>query len=218
MGFPSIFSNIKSDLQPVYNVAEFGEDIALVVPSYDPTLSAPLLQGTPRHLLDPSECNVNITEFGGGAPTSSVTVTARKLLDMPAWIFGLQAKVMGQTAVAAGNTSDITVRTQVIIYKPDGSSQTIYDDTQTQTAVSTGVARHIEVWHPFKALATLAPQHSQIEVIHTLTITRTAGASNNNIGYNPFNTSVTQGFSGIKIHLHPHLNHSDLIFGTERPS
>lgn len=208
MGFPSIFSKISSRLQPVYDVAQFGEDLIFNFPFVNAGNRIIRPDGTTTEPLVPSSeyRTPNATIERGLAAAESHSW--KTIIDMPAWVFGAAFQVAANSPL--GSTLQVS-----ITYAPPGEIAQNIVAPFSFTVPASALAATKQLVHDIAAIAFL-PQHSVI----TLTLTNTG--ANAILLESIANTDPTipgeTWANYLKIHLHPHLNHADYIFGTERAS
>lgn len=215
MGIGSIFSKIFNTLQPVYDLAQFGQEVLLYFTLIDNAGAGTLrLQPTQnRHMLDVGQdaLATPLSETGTLASPTIFNQIFEKLTDMPYWIFGLKAQIAAQITVGVGNTITTSCRLLVELVE-SGTITPIYDETISVAGI---VANEYQLYQfPQRAFTKLVSQHAILRFTLNYTGTRTAGASNPQ----GFIWNVRAGASSVLLHLHPAYNHADTVFGTGRAS
>lgn len=193
---------------PVYNLAEFGEEVVLVFPWNSGVNVTPA--GASRKML-----LVEQTNYGGATNEISATAGAvstfseqfQYQVDMPAWVYLISPLILGRLTVGAGNTVTISCRVRIVARS---TSETLYDETVTSTGQTADNTLQFQM--PEKGANSLLKQHELLLVTVTLTATRTAGAANTQIHFRQ--TEQDTGNSSVVCHLHAARNHADGVLGS----
>lgn len=199
MGFPSIFSKILDTLQPVYDVAQFGEDVVLFPAGFTAAVLNTNSQGYASGALpllvarQAVALTTSIANAGG-------TQDWEFQIDMPAWLFGLSWGIITDNTAGGAILWDVAL----ILRVQGQTDKTIC----TVSYAPAGGVRNV-LLHTQGAIVFL-PQHAKI----VLRLTNNAGLARN---VETFNAALDLA-SFLKVHLHPHINHADVVFGTERAS
>ena len=193
---------------PVYNLAEFGEEVVLVFPWNSGVNVTPA--GASRKML-----LVEQTNYGGATNEISATAGAvstfseqfQYQVDMPAWVYLISPLILGRLTVGAGNTVTISCRVRIVARS---TSETLYDETVTSTGQTADNTLQFQM--PEKGANSLLKQHELLLVTVTLTATRTAGAANTQIHFRQ--TEQDTGNSSVVCHIHAARNHADGVLGS----
>ena len=193
---------------PVYNLAEFGEELVLVFPWNSGQNITPA--GASRKMLLHEQVNyggaTNEISATAGA-TSTFTEQFQYQVDMPAWIFLISPLILGRLTVGAGNTVTISCRVRIVARS---TNETLYDETLTSTGQTADNTLQFQM--PEKGANSLVKQHELLLVTVTLTATRTAGASNTQMHFRQ--TEQDTGNSTVVMHIHAARNHADSVLGS----
>ncbi|MGI0083382.1 MAG: hypothetical protein ACREAG_08790 [Nitrosopumilaceae archaeon] len=201
-----------AEIQPVYDVAQFGEDVIFL---FNDLLDSIAVQS--QRLMRPGEVNygsatIEVTANAGA--TSSRSIVYSTMIDMPAWIFVVAPILLTRVIVGAGNTVTLDVRLRIAVGPTPGSlvglNQVIYDQSFNRPAIA---ADETETWHfPQVGYQRLLEQHSWITVQVDYTSTRTAGAALTEFFFQMSRANNLR--STLFVHLHPAINHAEIVLGS----
>ena len=202
---------------PVYDLAQFGEDVYLYFLVFNSSATAitPTTEVANRQLTRDAAsmtASTNFEQAGGGA-VSTYDATFQYLTDMPAWVFVLASKLVAGITVGAGDTLSLSARLLIIANYAGGGTKTLKDTTLTRAGIGGGTEALFE-FGPTPAQEFM-PQYTTITVRVVITATRTAGINTEIAGLKNQGLVLT-ATSHIFLHIHADKNHGDQVLGGTR--